>query len=169
MSNIIYTLYLPHILPLLVNLPKMSSYGSTKIASSRPPLQPVDTQSRRQSTTSNASPTSSLTNPRVQLVPHARTVSYDGSLSPSDIELLANTSFDAKDMSSRDFDFDDVFTYDKPQRKLKSVVEVSSTRDWSQFTFPNYSSAASTKQKHSRGRTTAGEMYVKNQGDARKR
>ncbi|KAK5954229.1 hypothetical protein OHC33_004802 [Knufia fluminis] len=91
-------------------------------------------------------------------------------MSPSDIELLANTSFDAKDISSKDFDFEDVFTYDKPQRKLKSVVEVSSpTRDWSNFSFSHYESAVAMRQKFNRTRSTVGAMYVKNQGDARKR
>lgn len=145
---------------------------STTMAKPTPSLQNIDTRSRRQSTTSNASPNSSLTSPRVQLVPHSRTSSYEGSLSPSDIELLANTNFDAEDMSSRDFDFDDVFTYDKPQKKLKSIVEVSSSRDWSHFTFSHYppstSTSTSTRQKYNRSRSTA-EMYMKNQGDARRR
>lgn len=35
--------------------------------------------------------------------------------------------FDAMDVSSQDFDFDDIFTYDNPQRKLPRVVEVSIT------------------------------------------
>lgn len=150
----------------------MSSYESQisiMIANSRSQLQPTNVHTRRMSTTSTTSPSDSLTNPRVQLVPHARTFSYDGSLSPSDIELLANTSFDAKDMSSKDFDFDDVFTYDKPQKKLKSVVEVSSTRDWSQCNSSHHSSlSAATRSKHSRGRTTASEMYKKNRSDAKK-
>lgn len=151
----------------------MSSYESQisiMMASSRHPLQTSDTHSRRQSTNSTISPSSSFTNPRVQLVPHARTFSYDGSLSPSDIELLTNTSFDSKDMSSKDFDFDDVFTYDKPQKKLKSVVEVSSTRDWSQSGSSCCStpSAVTMRPKHSRGRSTAGELYKRNRSDARK-
>lgn len=73
-------------------------------------------------------------------------------------------------MSSKDFDFEDVFTYDKPQRKLKSVVEVSSpTRDWSNFSFSHYQSAVSMRPKVNSRKTSAGEMYVKNQGDARRR
>lgn len=142
---------------------------SILMADSRHSLQTSDPHSRRQSTVSTTSPSGSLTNPRVQLVPHARTFSYDGSLSPSDIELLTNTSFDAKDMSSRDFDFDDVFTYDKPQKKLKSVVEVSSTRDWSQSGSSSYSQpSAVTRPKHSRARSTVGELYKKNRSDARR-
>lgn len=150
----------------------MSSYGSHASATKPSlihPLQPIDANSRRQSTTSNVSPTSSLSSPRVQLVPHARTLSYDGSLSPSDMELLAKTSFDAKDMSSQDFDFDDVFTYDKPQKKLKSIVEVSSTRDWSQSHYQHHpSSSTATKMKYNRGRTTGGELYKKNRSEARR-
>lgn len=116
----------------------------------------------------DASPT--LTTPRIQLLPHSRTSSYDGSLSPSDLELLANTNFDAKDMSSKDFDFEDVFTYDKPQKKLKSVVEVSTaTRDWSSFSFSHYQLATSVRPKVNRTKSSAGEMYMKNQSDARRR
>ena len=148
----------------------MGSYESTRshlTSKSSPASMHIDTQSRRQSTISNPSPT--LKGSRVQLLPHSRTPSYDASFSPSDIELLANTSFDAKDISSKDFDFEDVFTYDKPQRKLKSVVEVSSpSREWSNFTFSHYPSAVAMRQKYSRTRSTAGEMYMKNQGDARK-
>lgn len=149
----------------------MSSYENYTVKSmAKPivsPLQQVNTYSRRQSTSSNSSPT--LAAPRVQLVPHSRTSSYDGSLSPADIELLANTNFDSKDMSSRDFDFEDVFTYDKPQRKLKSVVEVSSpSRDLSSSSFSHYSPIVS-KPKYNRKRSTASEMYMKNNGDARRR
>lgn len=141
---------------------------STLTSKSAPPSILVDKHSRRQSTISNPSPT--LVGPRVQLLPHSRKSSYDASLSPSDIEFLANTSFDAKDISSKDFDFEEVFTYDKPQRKLKSVVEVSSpARDSSNFSFSHYPSAVAMRQKLNRTRSTAGEMYVKNQGDARKR
>lgn len=149
----------------------MASYESlqsTVTSKSSPPSIRVDLQPRRQSIISNPSPT--LASPRVQLLPHSRTSSYDAAMSPSDIELLANTSFDAKDISSKDFDFEDVFTYDKPQRKLKSVVEVSSpTRDWSSFSSSHYESAVAMRQKFNRTRSTVGEMYVKNQGDARKR
>lgn len=161
--------------PSLRNLQNMASYESqisAMITSSRHSMPPIDTHSRRASATSNASPTGSLASPRVQLVPHARTVSYDGSLSLSDMELLANTNFDAKDMSSKDFDFDDVFTYDKPQKKLKSIVEVCTARDWSQVTSSHCasssSSSAAARHKHSRGRSTASEMYKKNRSDARK-
>lgn len=149
-------------------MPSCESPTSALMAKPTPSSQRIDTNSRRPSTTSNASPNSSLTSPRVQLVPHSRTSSYEGSLSPSDIELLANTNFDSEDISSRDFDFDDVFTYDKPQKKLKSIVEVSSTRDWSHFTLSSYHPSGSTRQRYNRSRSTA-EMYLKNQGDARKR
>jgi len=149
----------------------MASYHSrrpTLTCKSSPATIRIDSQSRRQSSTSNSSPT--LVSPRVQLLPHSRTPSYDASFSPSDIELLANTSFDSKDVSSKDFDFEDVFTYDKPQRKLRSVVEVSSpTRNWSSLPSSQYQQAAAMRQKFNRGRSTAGEKHVKNQGDGRKR
>ena len=160
---------------LLATLPTrltgMASYRSkrsTLTSEPSPAAIQIDARSRRQSSTSN--PSSAVVSPRVQLLPHSRTPSYDASFSPSDIELLANTSFDSKDVSSKDFDFEDVFTYDKPQRKLKSVVEVSSpTRDWSSFSSSHYQSAVAMRQKYNRTRSTAGEKYMKNQGDARKR
>lgn len=147
----------------------MASYQTTKPS----PTIIAHNDIRRKSTVSAASSVASTlhNSPRVQLVPHSRQPSYDASLSPSDIESLANTSFDSKDVSSKDFDFEDVFTYDKPQRKLKSVVEVSSsTRDWSNFSFSHYHSAVNVRQKHNRNRSSnAGEMLMKNQGDTRKR
>lgn len=148
----------------------MSSHQSPRSSSMAQPasLQQAGPYSRRESMASPPSPL--FTNPRVQLVPHSRTSSYDGSLSPTDIELLANTNFDAKDVSSKDFDFEDVFTYDKPQRKLKSVVEVSApARNLSNFSFSHYPSTSLTRQKYGRSRSTASELYVKNQGDARNR
>lgn len=152
----------------------MASYESrrsSKVAPS-PTIAPVD--SRRQSTMSNISTTShfSSTSARVQLIPHARHPSYDAALSPSDIDLLDNTNFDSKDMSSKDFDFEDVFTYDKPQRKLKSVVEVSSpTRDWSNYSFTHYQSAVNVRQKYHRSRSSNGELMMKSKshGETRKR
>lgn len=164
----------------------MASYqsrkSSTSTSKSSPTLlQQVDTSSRRQPSTStlDPSPLSSLSNPRVQLVPHSRSLSYDASwlLSASDLELLAKTSYDSKDVSSKDFDFEDVFTYDKPQRKLKSVVEVSRSndhgrdrekeKDWSNFSFSHYQAASSARQKVN-GRTR-GELMMKARADARKR
>lgn len=147
---------------------KRSSFRSTVSSSSSAESQ-IRPEYRRQSTISPASPT--RTSPRVQLLPRSRTSSYDIPLSPSDIELLENTSFDAQDLSSQDFDFEDVFTYDKPQKKLRSVVEVSSpTRDWSNFSFSHYQPAVSMRQKANRNKSpTTGEMYMKNQSDARRR
>jgi hypothetical protein len=69
--------------------------------------------------------TSPRPSPKVQLIPHARTASFDIALTEAQRELLDGTSFDQLDLSSKDFDFEDIFTYDKPQRKLPKVVEVS--------------------------------------------
>ncbi|KAJ9655894.1 hypothetical protein H2198_005335 [Neophaeococcomyces mojaviensis] len=150
----------------------MASYESRRSSMTiRPSSAPIQSTlySRRQSSISTASPTS-FTSPRVQLIPHSRTPSYDGSLSPADIEILANTNFDSRDVSSKDFDFEDVFTYDKPQRKLKSVVEVSSpTRNWSNYPIPHYQAAAAARQKTNRPKLTSTETYLKKQGDVRKR
>lgn len=145
------------------------TYRSSSSAKSTSPLSQINT--RRQSSISQPSPT--LSNPRVQLVPHSRHPSYDASLSPSDLDLLSKTNFDAKDMSSKDFDFEDVFTYDKPQRKLKSVIEVqmsSPSREWSNFSFSHYPSAVSFRQKvNNRTRSNAAEMLMKNQDLMRKK
>lgn len=109
-------------------------------------------------------------NPRVQLLPRSRNSSHDGALSPSDIEILANTNFDSHDLSSKDFDFADVFTYDKPQKKLRSVVEVSSRdRDWSNFSFSHYQTAVNMRQKVNRSKLSTAEMYVRNSSEARRR
>lgn len=148
---------------------KRSSFRSTVSSSSSSASSHIQADHRRQSAISPASP--ARTSPRVQLLPRSRTSSYDIPLSPSDIELLENTSFDSQDLSSKDFDFEEVFTYDKPQKKLRSVVEVSSpTRDWSNFSFSHYPSAVSMRQKVNRNKSsTTGEMYMKNQSDARRR
>jgi len=103
-------------------------------------------------------------------VPYARTVSFDISLSEAERELVDNatTNYDALDLSSKDFDFDDIFTYDKPQRKLnKGVVEVSSPtrthRDWSSFSYSHYSAALGGRHKvNNKAKPSIGEMYVKN-------
>jgi hypothetical protein len=110
------------------------------------------------------------------LVPYARTASFDISLSEADRVLVdeAATKFDALDLSSKDFDFDEIFTYDKPQRKLtKGVVEVSSPtrtqRDWSSFSFSHYSAAMNARNKvNHKVKPSIGELYVKNktQGSA---
>lgn len=116
---------------------------------------------RPSSITSNGSPTSDASH-RVQLIPHSRTLSHDGSLSPADVDILSNTSFDTRDVSSKDFDFEEVFTYDKPQRKLKSVVEVSSpTRDWSNYSFSHYKSALVVRQKVNKSKPSAMDSHSK--------
>ena len=80
----------------------------------------------------------------------------------------AATRYDALDLSSKDFDFDEIFTYDKPQKKLRQgVVEVSSPtrtqRDWSSFSFSHYSAALGARNKvNNKGKPTIGELYVKN-------
>lgn len=77
-------------------------------------------------------------------------------------------------MSSKDFDFEDVFTYDKPQRKLKSVIEVQMTspsKEWANYGFSHYPSAVNMRQKvnSQRTRSNAAELLMKNQMSVRKR
>lgn len=62
--------------------------------------------------------------PRVQLIPYSRNRSIDASISPADQFLIDHTHFDSRDVSGKDFDFEDVFTYDRPQTKLHTVKEV---------------------------------------------
>ncbi len=110
--------------------------------------------------------------PKVQLVPYARTASFDVAFSDVERELLRNTNFDALDLSSQDFEFEDIFTYDKPQKKLTKVVEVSRPtrdyRDWSNFSFSHYSAAISARNKVNRQKTGIGELYMKNRVEAKK-
>lgn len=108
----------------------------------------------------------------MQLVPHAHTHSYDITLSESEKEILNNTNFDELDLSSKDFDFEDIFTYDRPQRKLSASGEIRSSvgeKEWSQFSFSHYSSSHDARSKVQRSRAGAGEMYVKNKSVARKK
>ncbi|KIV80359.1 hypothetical protein PV11_07862 [Exophiala sideris] len=122
--------------------------------------------------TKSSSPVSPGLAPKVQLVPYARTASFDISFSDVERELMNKANFDSLDLSSQDFDFEDIFTYDKPQKKLTKVVEVSSPtrdyRDWSNFSFSHYSAAISARNKVNKQRTGIGELYVKNRADARK-
>ncbi|KAK5558340.1 hypothetical protein LTR46_003589 [Exophiala xenobiotica] len=111
--------------------------------------------------------------PKVQLVPYARTASFDVAFSDVERELLRNTNFDALDLSSQDFEFEDIFTYDKPQKKLTKVVEVSRPtreyRDWSNFSFSHYSDAVSARNKvNGRQKSGIGELYMKNRVEAKK-
>lgn len=122
--------------------------------------------------THSISPVSPGVAPRVQLVPYARTASFDVSFSDAERELLSKANFDALDLSSQDFDFEDVFTYDKPQKKLTKVVEVSRPtrdhRDWSNFSFSHYTAAMSARNRVIKPKTGIGELYMKNKADARK-
>ncbi|EXJ81231.1 hypothetical protein A1O3_07521 [Capronia epimyces CBS 606.96] len=121
---------------------------------------------------SSISPISPGLAPKVQLVPYARSASFEVSFSDAERELLDKANFDALDMSSQDFDFEDIFTFDKPQKKLTKVVEVSRPtrdhRDWSNFSFSHYSAAMSARNKVNKPKPGIGELYVKNQFDARK-
>ncbi|KIW16008.1 hypothetical protein PV08_06059 [Exophiala spinifera] len=110
--------------------------------------------------------------PKVQLVPYTRTASFDVVFSDAEREVLKNTNFDSMDLSSQDFEFEDIFTYDKPQKKLAKVVEVSRPtrehRDWSNFSFSHYSAAINARQKVNRQKSGIGELYMKNKRDAQK-
>ncbi|KAL6241470.1 hypothetical protein RBB50_011734 [Rhinocladiella similis] len=156
------------------------SYNSHHLES--PPHSPgsVDSDSgrstgERKSSCTSIQSTSSVSPglvPRVQLVPYTRTASFDVALSDAEREVLKNTNFDSMDLSSQDFEFEDIFTYDKPQKKLTKVVEVSRPnrehRDWSNFSFSHYSAAISARQKVNRQKSGIGELYMKNRRDAQK-
>jgi hypothetical protein len=118
------------------------------------------------------SPVSPGLAPKVQLVPYARTGSFDASFSDAERELMDKANFDALDLSSQDFDFEDIFTYDKPQKKLTKVVEVSRPtrdhRDWSNFSFSHYTAALSARTKVNKAKAGIGELYVRNRTEARK-
>jgi hypothetical protein len=141
---------------------------SSDIYSGRSPT--IERKSSSSSTTSSISPISPGASPKVQLVPYARTASFEIQMSEVERQLVdeAATKFDALDLSSKDFDFDDIFTYDKPQRKLtRGVVEVSTPtrthRDWSSFSYSHYSAAVGARLKvNSKAKASVGEMYVKN-------
>jgi hypothetical protein len=102
----------------------------------------------------------------VQLIPHAGTATFDGALTESQRAHLDNFNFDQLDLSSKDFDFEDIFTYDKPQRKLPRVVEVTPAprqRDWSNFSFSHYTASMAARAKVNRSKSDISEMYLKNQ------
>jgi hypothetical protein len=83
-------------------------------------------------------------------------------------------------VSAQDFDFDELFTYDKPQEKLSRVMEVSlpsrSTtprvplrRERIDFSFSHYNNGGNLNWKGKRARIGGlGELYVRNQVEAKK-
>jgi hypothetical protein len=93
--------------------------------------------------------------PRVHLMPHRGASSFGSSRSDTERERLQKTTTDASDASSGDFDFEDIFIYDEPQKKVTNVDEVMGPargREWSDFSFSRYASGTAarhemTKQK----------------------
>lgn len=140
------------------------AYSESK-ANKRASITSISTVSSTSSTSSCGSAVSSPIEPplprresSIQLVPHSRTPTYfDQPLTPSEQKLVEDTErhFDDLDLSSQDFDFDDVFTFDRPHRKIPRVVEVStpsrervpSQRDWSNFSFSHYGVATNARAK----------------------
>jgi hypothetical protein len=127
---------------------------------------------RKSSTTSTHSIPSipSGHSPKVQLVPYARTASFGVSFD-AEPDLLKESHFDAFDLSSEDFDFEDIFTYNNPQKKLSKVVEVSTPArepDWSNFSFSHYTAAMGARSKMDRPNTGIRKQYLKNQSETRK-
>lgn len=124
---------------------------------------------RRQSSSASSIPPSTTSprgSPRVQLIPHERTASFDVALTDTQRALLQRTYFDQLDLSSKDFDFEDIFTYDKPQKKLPRVVEVTTPareQDWGSFSFSHYTAAVAQRAKVNRSKSSISEKYVKNQ------
>ena len=116
---------------------------------------------RRKSTSSSQPPSPSYTHvaPKLQLVPHARTGSHDAAFSTTELELLKHMSFSDQDVSSMDFSFDEIFTFDKPQQRLSRVVEVSTPsreRDWSSFSFShNHLAVRTTRHKSHKPKSIA--------------
>ena len=133
---------------------------TTSISDSMPPLL------RRQSSSASSPQASQHLSPKVQLIPHTRTASFDVALTNAQRDLLDKTNFDHLDLSSQDFDFEEIFTYDKPQRKLPKVVEVSMVvreRNWSSFPLSHYTAAMAARSKVNRNRSSTSEKYMKNQ------
>ena len=142
-----------------------SSRTSSASPSSLPPSRRPGSLSSSKSPSS--SPTSPRLSPKVQLVPHSRTASFDVALTNAERLLLDQTNFDHSDLSSQDFDFEDIFTYDRPQKKLPKVVEVTTVarqRDWSNFSFSYYTVAMAARAKANRNRSGGiSDKYLKNQ------
>ena len=129
------------------------SNSSMSSTSSRSP------DSRKSSTSSrtSASPPQSHRRPAIDL---ETTHSYTA-------QSTSNSPHSDVDVGTRDFDFEDIFTYDKPQKKLSRCVEVSSPskeRDWSSFSFSHYTPAMAARSKvNGKVRASVGETYLRNQ------
>ncbi|EXJ59429.1 uncharacterized protein A1O5_12054 [Cladophialophora psammophila CBS 110553] len=68
-------------------------------------------------------------------------------------ELLKKTIPDTADVSAGDFDFEELFIYDEPQKKFTGVVEASiptRERDRSNFSFSYYASGMGARNEMSR-------------------
>jgi hypothetical protein len=95
-------------------------------------------------------------------------------------EIIRTTSFNPTDVSAQEFDFDDLFTYDKPQGKLRKCVEVSlpstsGSREKERkeaFSFSHYGNGMAAGGKlngnGAKARLDIAELYVRNQIDARR-
>ena len=143
------------------------NYASASSTTSIPQFRRQSSSSS--STSSPSSPTSPRVSPRVQLIPHVQTASFDVALTEAQRTLLDGTSFHSSDLSSQDFEFEDIFTYDKPQRKLPKVFEVTAStksRDWSNFSFSHYTPVMTARAKVSRNRSGISEKYLRNQAQA---
>jgi len=105
---------------------------------------------------------------RVHLTPRAGKSNFGSSLSDTEREPQKTTS-DASDVSLRDFDFEEIFIFDEPQKKLTSVVEVSIPaweRDWSNFSFSYYATGVAARNEMSKyeGATTR-VIYMRNKSN----
>jgi hypothetical protein len=100
------------------------------------------------------------------VVPHARHLTFDVALSEAERLQVDKTNFKDDDLSSKDFDFEEVFTFDKPQRRLTRVVEVTTLpreRDWSNFSFSHYAAASNARMKVNRQQRNGAATYLRNQ------
>ena len=102
-----------------------------------------------------------------KVAPYARTISYKMPLSNIERESLRGANVDNQDPSAQDFDFEDLFTYDLPQKRLTKGLQVSSPtreRDWSNFSFSHYTPALSARQRvNDKSKSSISEMYLRNQ------
>lgn len=109
-------------------LPCMEHFSSrtqSKETDTAPPFHSRETRPSSRSKRSLCSLGLGPSSSRVQLVAYAPVSSLSPLSTCVEKELVMNAKFDAKDMASQDLDFEDLFTYDKPQKKLVRVVEVT--------------------------------------------
>ncbi|KIW87015.1 uncharacterized protein Z519_12312 [Cladophialophora bantiana CBS 173.52] len=105
--------------------------------------------------------------PGIHRLPYGGASSLSSSPSNMESELLKKTTPDTADASAGDFDFEELFICDEPQKKLKSVVEVSiptRERDRSNFSFSYYASGRGAGNEMSKNESD--HLDMRNKGNA---